>query len=76
MEQETRQQVFSTVVKSGANSYFFDVREAKNGKKYLVISQSRFNKNNERERASMIVFNNDIQNFQTALVDAAGHVID
>jgi len=76
MEQETKQQIFTTMVKAGSSTYFFDVKEAKNGKKYLVISHSRLNKAQERERAFMTVFNNDIANFQHALVEAAEHVLD
>jgi hypothetical protein len=52
------------------------VKEAKNGKKYLVISHSRFNKEKERERAFMTVFNNDVVNFQHALAEAVEHVVD
>ncbi len=76
MEQETKQQVFSTVVKANSSTYFFDVKEAKNGKKYLVISHSRLNKDRERERAFMTVFSSDVTNFQNALCEAVGHVVD
>lgn len=76
MEQETKQQVFTTMVKANSSTYFFDVKEAKNGKKYLVISHSRLNKDKERERAFMTVFNNDVVNFQHALAEAVEHVVD
>lgn len=76
MDQEARQQLFTTMVKANSGTFFFDVKEAKNGKKYLVILQSRFNKDKERERAYMTIFNNDVVNFQNALADAVEHVVD
>ena len=33
--------LYSTVVKSGKNTYFVDVKEAKNGNKYLAITESQ-----------------------------------
>ncbi len=32
--------VYSTMVRAGRTTYFVDVREAKNGKKYLSISDT------------------------------------
>ncbi len=64
------------MVKANSSTYFFDVKEAKNGKKYLVISHTRLNKEKERERVFMTVFNNDVVNFQNALTEAVEHVVD
>ncbi len=68
--------LFSTMVRAGRTTYFIDVKEAKNGKKYLVISHSRLNKDRERERAFMTVFSSDVTNFQNALCEAVGHVVE
>ena len=76
MEQETKQQLFTTMVKASLSTFFFDVKEAKNGKKYLVVSQSRFNKDKERERAFMTIFSSDVVNFQNALAEAVEHVVE
>lgn len=76
MSQEPKQQLFTTMVKANTSTFFFDVKESKNGKRYSVISQSRFNKDKERERAFLTVFNNDVVNFQHALAEAVEHVVD
>ena len=34
--------IYSTMVRSGRTTYFVDVKEAKNGNKYLAITESRF----------------------------------
>lgn len=40
-EKETRINRFSTVVRSGKRTYFFDVKENKFAKRYLTITESR-----------------------------------
>lgn len=40
--------VYSTMVRSGRTTYFVDVREAKNGNKYLSISESRIDADDKR----------------------------
>jgi len=52
------------ILKCGARTYFFDVKEAKNGNKYLKITESRFVKEGgERKRNSFILFKEDIGGF-------------
>ena len=33
--------IYSTMVRSGRTTYFIDVREAKNGNKYISISETK-----------------------------------
>jgi hypothetical protein len=47
----------SMTVKAGSSTYFFDLKDTKDGKLYLVITQSRYmGERKERERSSIIVF--------------------
>jgi hypothetical protein len=55
-------------VKAGSTTYFFDVKETKGGKPYLVITESRFKgEGSERQRSSIVVFPEQINEFTSAL---------
>jgi hypothetical protein len=57
----------SKTVKAGAKTYFFDLKETKEGKPYLVITESRFvGEGKDHERASIVVFPDHAQNFLEA----------
>jgi len=58
----------SKVVKAGSKTYFFDVKMTKEGKPYLVITESRFKgENKARERVSLTVFPEQAAEFVTGL---------
>jgi hypothetical protein len=58
----------SKTVKAGSKTYFFDVKETKEGKPYLLITESRFkSEGEERERSSIIVFQDNAQEFTEAV---------
>jgi hypothetical protein len=65
--------VFSTMVRAGRTTYFVDVREAKNGNKYLSITESRFN-GDEKQKTTIRVFGDAVQEFRQAVSDAAAAV--
>src|SRR5688500_12623437 len=45
----------SKQIRAGASTYFLDIEEARNGKKYLRITESRFmGEGKERERSSIV----------------------
>lgn len=47
----------SITVKAGARTYFFDLKKTKEGKPFLVITESRFKgEDSKRERVSITVF--------------------
>jgi len=57
----------SKIVKAGGKTYFFDLKETKEGKPYLIITESRFmGEDKERERASIMVFPEHAQDFLAA----------
>ncbi len=41
MSNETKKELFSHKITAGSRTYFFDVKEANDGTKYVVISESR-----------------------------------
>lgn len=58
----------SKTVKAGSRTYFFDVKETKEGKPYLVITESRFKGEGEgRERSTIVVFQENAGEFADAV---------
>ena len=58
----------SKTLKAGSKTYFFDVKETQQGKPYLVLTESRFKGNGEdRERRTIIVFQENVQEFADAI---------
>jgi hypothetical protein len=58
------QNIESRTVKAGSKTYFFDVKETKDGKPYLIITESRFKGDGkERERRTIIVFQENAKEF-------------
>jgi hypothetical protein len=62
------------MVRSGKTTYFVDVREAKNGNKYISISESKVS-GDEKKRSTVRVFGESMAPFRQAIdeaVSAAG----
>jgi len=58
----------SITVKAGAKTYFLDVKETKENKPYLLITESRFKgEGKERERVSISVFPEQAEEFGQAV---------
>ena len=62
--------IFSTMVRSGKTTYFVDVKEAKNGNKYLSISENRL-EGEEKKRTTLRVFGETVDQFRQAIDEAA-----
>ena len=58
-----RGEIFSSRASSGRRTYFFNVKENRNGDLFLNIVESKKNGESEFERHSLIVFNEDLDNF-------------
>ena len=65
--------LFSEKVPAGSRTYFFDVKRAKDGAQYLVISESR-PKEGGFEHQRVMVFPENVGAFGTALQKAAGFI--
>ena len=63
--------LYTTMVRSGRTTFFVDVKEAKNGSKYLSISENKINAEQKKERITVRVFGDSIEQFKQAINDAA-----
>lgn len=51
-------------IKAVGRMYFLDIKETKDGKPYLVITESRSKKDSEeRERSSIVIFQENVKEF-------------
>ena len=64
--------LYSTVVKSGRNSYFVDVKEAKNGNKYLAITESQAG--DPPRKSTIRIFGEAIGRLRDAVAEAASTI--
>jgi hypothetical protein len=61
------------MVRAGSRTYFFDLKRTKAGKKYLVITESRYrSEDEERERQRITVFPEDSRAFFKAVTEMVG----
>lgn len=65
--------LFSKMLKAGSTTYFMDVKEAKNNKKYLTVTASQLAKEGEKKFAkrSVIIFSSVADEFISALKEAS-----
>jgi len=60
----------SRTIKAGSKTYFLDIKETKEGKPYLMITESRFKgEGEERERSTIVVFQDNAQALSEALTE-------
>ncbi len=71
---EKSNSLYSTMIRAGRATYFVDVREAKNGSKFIAISENRLN-GDEKKRTTVRVFGDTIPDFQKAIQEAAEAVL-
>jgi hypothetical protein len=69
-----RGELFSTRAISGRRTYFFNVKENRNGDIFLNIVESKKNGEQEFERHSIIVFREDLESFVDGFEKAVGFV--
>jgi hypothetical protein len=61
------EKIESKTIKAGSITYFLDLKETKEGKPFLVITESRFKgEDQERERSSILLFPEHIHDFLKA----------
>lgn len=60
MEREKK----SEMLKASSKTYFFDIKETREGKPYLIITESRLKGEGEKpERSSVMIFQENIEEF-------------
>ena len=72
MEEREKEEVFSQAVKAGKRTYFFDVKETKQGDRYITITESKRKFDNEDgtfsyEKHKIFLYKEDYSKFQNAL---------
>jgi len=65
--------LYSTMVRSGRTTYFVDLKEAKNGSKYLSITESKIN-GEQKQKQTIRIFGETIEEFRKAVNDAAAAI--
>ena len=65
--------LYSTMVRSGRTTYFVDLKEAKNGNKYLSITESKID-GDQKQKMTIRVFGETIEEFRKAVNDAAAAI--
>lgn len=67
--------VYSSMVRAGRTTYFVDVKEAKNGKRYMSISENRLDDDDKKQRITVRVFKESVDQFRQAVEEASKAVV-
>ena len=69
-----RGEIFSSKAVSGKRTYFFNVKENRHGDLFLNVVESKKHTENEFERHSVIVFQEDLDNFLEGFKQAVNFI--
>ena len=70
-----RGEVFSTRANSESRTYFFNVKENRNGDLFLSIVESKKHGEEAYERRSVMVFEEDIEEFISAFRKSTDYIV-
>lgn len=62
--------IFSTMLRAGRQTLFLDIRQSKNGNKFLAITESRLDSENKKQRSTIRIFGDTAQEFRKAIDEA------
>ncbi len=65
---EKSKTLFTQQVKAGTRTIFIDLKENKRGGNYLTVTQSRLGENDTYTRSQIILFQDDLARFSSALL--------
>lgn len=66
----------SESLKTGGRTYFFDIKEAKSGRPYLMVTETRFSKSSgQRERSNLIFYPEGIRDFHKIFQNMARQLL-
>jgi hypothetical protein len=74
LEERRKEELFSKKVKAGRRTYYFDVKENVNNDKYLIISETKAVDFGKQDRFRIMVFPEDIDNFQDAFTEVVNFI--
>jgi len=66
VEDKRKEEIYSKKVKAGRRTYYFDVKENVKNDVYLIISETKSVEFGKQDRFRIMVFPEDIDNFQEA----------
>lgn len=80
-KRESREEIFSRVVRAGKRTYFFDVKETRKKERYLTITESKRRFNNETgkffyEKHKLFLYREDFDKFSDGLEAVIGFIKD
>ena len=67
---DERSSVYSSRISTGRTTYFLDVRQAVNGRYYLVLTESRRNPDGGFDQKRLMVFEDGLSAFQEEITQA------
>lgn len=72
VENKGKEEIFSKVVRAGKRTYFFDVKETRNGKYYIAITESIRRMDEEQDKFvytkhKIFLYGEDFEKFSDAL---------
>jgi hypothetical protein len=71
-----RDTLASETLKTSGRTYFFDVKEAKSGRPYLSVTETRYDKESgQRERSCLIFYPESIRDFHKTFQNMARQLI-
>jgi hypothetical protein len=77
-DKQRRDEIYSTVVKAGKRTYFFDVKETRNGDYYLTLTESKKiyddGGNFRYEKHKLFLYKEDFSKFSDALAETIGFI--
>lgn len=68
-------EIYSTKIRAGIRTYFFNVKKNKHGDKFLNLVESKKAGENDFERHSLIIFEEDLKEFLDKLNETANYVL-
>ncbi len=75
MTEQKPEPLFTTKFSQGGRTFFFDVKKSKKDKPFLRITSSA-KKGEEKQRAYLTVFDNEVQDFHQAISDATSFIVN
>jgi hypothetical protein len=66
--------LFTTRIGSARRTFYFDVKNTKDSKPYIKITESSIGKEGEKRKIYMTVFENEITDFKQAIEQVLGFI--
>jgi len=74
---DDRREIFSSRVRAGSRTYYFDIKKNSKDDNYLVISESkRVGDDNEKQRHRIMVFEEDIEKFSNSFFQVVSYFLE